>query len=314
MDYLVVITNNLIGWSNVNTGFLMALLTAVYVLATILIVYESRTNNRLMVMFEKDRVRPHVVFWVESEMQTHGKYFTAIDYIGKIRNEGKSTAHDIRVTTIPKLRARQGIDKEDENAYYTPAFLEETTSILVPNQTIVENIGPTKFLLEDNDDESLKFKIHINFSDVGGEKYSTEYDIDLSRNRNQMYREDSYAQAYFNLVEKVTDAAQSLESINRSLNQPDRSNMYIREDLELNDRQVELMRKIAEAERQLEKEGAIWILREVVGKTCISRTVDNFEIEVETHDIQTLCRSGHLRGQYSNGSLSFYVAPLAKNA
>lgn len=264
-------------------------------------------------MFEKDRVRPHVVFWVESDMQTHGKYFTAIDYIGKIRNEGASTAHDIRITTIPKLKARQGIDKEDENAYYTPTFLEEATSILVPNQTIVENIGPTKFLLEDNDDKSLKFKVHIEFSDVGGDKYSTEYDIDLSRNRNRMYREDSYAQAHFDLVEKVTDAAQSLESINRSLNQPDRSNMYIREDLELNDRQVELIRKIAEAEQQSEKQGAIWILREVIGKTSISRTVDDFEVEVETHDIQTLCRSGHLRGQYSDGTFWFYVAPSAKN-
>lgn len=169
-------------------------------------------------------------------------------------------------------------------------------------------------MLEDNDDESLKFKIHIEFSDVGGEKYSTEYNIDLSRNRNRMYREDSCAQAYFNLVEKVTDAAQSLKSINRSLNQPDRSKLYIREDLELNDRQVELIRKIAEAEQQSENKGAIWILREMIGKTSISRTIDDFEIEVETHDIQTLCRSGHLRGQYSDGTLWFYVGPSAKNA
>jgi hypothetical protein len=258
MDYLFEITKILVEWSNANTGFLMALLTAVYVIATILIVYESRRNNRLMLMIEKDRTRPHVVFWVESEMRTHGKYFNAIDYIGKIRNEGASTAHDIRITTIPKLRARQGIDKEGENAYYTPTFLEEITSILVPNQTIIENIGPTKFLLEDNDDESLKFKIQIEFSDVGGEKYSTEYDIDLSKNRNCFYTEDSYAKAYFNLVEKATDAAKSLERINRSLNQPDRSNMYIREDLELNDQQVELIRKIAEAEQQSERKGAIF--------------------------------------------------------
>lgn len=125
MDYLFEITKNMIAWSNANTGFLMALLTAVYVLATIWIVYESRKNNRLMVIFEKDRVRPHVVFWVESDMQAHGKYFTAIDYIGKIRNEGASTAHDIQITTIPKLRARQGIDKVGENAYSRLLFLKK---------------------------------------------------------------------------------------------------------------------------------------------------------------------------------------------
>ena len=39
---------------------------------------------------------------------------------------------------------------------------------------------------------------------------------------------------------------------------------------------------------------------------------DGFEIEVETHDVQTLCRSGHLRGHYSDGTLWFYVAPSAQ--
>lgn len=314
MASLLEVTRNVIEWSNSNTGFIMALLTAVYVIATIWIVYESRRNNRLMVLFEKDRKNPHVIFWVESEMQTHGEYFTSIDFIGKIRNEGASTAHNVQITTVPKLRARQGIESEGENAYFTPTFLEEKTSVLVPNQTIFENIGPTKFLLEDNDDQSLRFKIHIEFTDVSGKKYSTKYDIDLSRNRNRMYNEDSQAKAFFTLVEKVSDAATSLEKINTTLNQPDRSNVFVREDLELNEKQKKVLKDISKAEQQTNTIGNTWFLREVIGKTSICRTADNVELEVEAQDIQTFCRAGYLRGYYSDGTLWFYVAPSVNNA
>ena len=43
MEFITSVVN----WSNRNNGFLMAVLTAVYVLATILILRQSRKTNRL---------------------------------------------------------------------------------------------------------------------------------------------------------------------------------------------------------------------------------------------------------------------------
>jgi len=314
MSWFIDISGYLIGWCNENTGFLMALLTAVYVIATISIVIESQRSNRFAAKFEKDRNRPHVVFWIEADMRTNTKRFTNINFVGKIRNEGSTTAHNVRITTDPVIRARQGVGLGGENAYYTPTFLEAETSLLVPNQTITETIGPTKFLLEDNEDESLRFKVKIDFRDIGGESYSCEYEIDLSKSRNRMFSEDSQAKAYYDLVDRVTEISQSMEGIDRALNQPDRSNLFVRENLELNEQQIELVKEIAEAEEEAESKGSIWFLREQLGRTCITRKSDRMEIEVEAHDIQTLCRSGLLRGYYRNGTLYFYVGTSAKNA
>ncbi len=302
----------IIEWSNRNTGFLMALLTAVYVIATIWIVYESRRSNRLAALFEKDKNRPHVIFWIESEMQTHGQNFSMIEFVGKVRNEGASTAHDIKITSSPKLSARQDVDKK---IYYTPSFIENTTSILVPKQMLVEAIGPTKYLLEDNEDKNLKFDVLIEFCDMHGEKYSTNYKIDLSRNKSRMFTEDEQAKAYFNLVESVSNAASSLHEINETLNQPDRSNTFnVKIGLELNDRQAELLFRIVKAEVSAEKKGDIWHLSECIGKTSIRRMSagNEHELDVEAQDVQTLCQAGFLRGYYRNNILWFHVSPFAE--
>lgn len=306
----------LIAWANNNTGFLMAVLTAVYVIATIWIVYESRRNNRLMSLFEKDRIRPHVVFWIEAEMQTHGQYFSTIQFVGKVRNEGASTAHDVQIMTTPKLSARRSANKEDKNAYYTLSFLENSTSILVPKQMLIETIGPTEFLLKDNDENDLKFKVLIEYKDISGEKYSSAYFIDLSRNKNQLFAEDIQTKAFYKLVEKVESSAHSLKDINRTLNQPDRSNLFQKEaGLKLSDRQVKLLSDIVQADKESETVGEIWFLSEVVGRTSICKASPKRELEldVNTHDILALSQAGHIRGYYRDNIFWFYVTPSAES-
>ena len=305
----------IIAWANINTGFLMGVLTTVYVIATIWIVYESRRNNRLTALFEKDRSRPHIIFWIESEMRTHGEYYSSIEYVGKVRNEGASTAHDVKISTTPKLSARQGIDKEDKGAYYTPSFLENPTSVIVPKQMLVEAIGPTKFLLEDNNDSDLKFDVLIEYSDINEDKYSTEYKIDLSRNKGRMFTEDEQAKAFFNMIENVSNAAKSLEDINHTLNQPDRSNLFQKEaGLELNNHQSMLLKNIIQTEKESETEGGIWFLAETIGKTSIRKhsSKGELEIDAETQDIQALSQAGFLRGYYRENIFWFYVAPSAE--
>jgi hypothetical protein len=293
----------------------MAVLTTVYVIATIWIVYESRRNNRLTAKFEKDRSRPHVVFWVEAEMSTYGEHFTSIEYIGKVRNEGASTAHDVTISTTPKISARQGMDKDDQASFYTPSFLENPNSVITPKQLIVEKIGPTKFFLEDNDDSELRFSVLIKYKDINGSEYTTEYEIDLSRNKGRMFSEDEQAKAFFKLVKNIDDAANSLSEINRTLNQPDRSNLFQKDfDLTLSDDQQTLLQKNIRTEQESGTEGETWLLAETIGKTSIRQHTDKgeLEIEVKTKDIQTLSQAGLLRGYYKDNLFWFYVAPLPK--
>ncbi len=299
-----------IEWTNFNTGFLMANLTAVYVLATIWIVYETRRSNRLAANFEKDRVRPHVVFWVETQQETHGQFFSSISFVGKIRNEGASTAHDVSIITNPKIVARLSTEKGNEGLYYTPSFLEEPTSIIVSKQEIAEIIGPTKFLLEDNNKNNLVFETNIKYKDINGTQYSTSYKIDLSRNREKLFAENEQEKAFFKMVEDIGNSSIALDRINHTLNQPDRSNsFYVNENIDPSPKQLDLFYQIKSLEDQGASTGEQWILNEVIGRTYISQFLKDKEIELDVRiqDIHALIRAGYLQGYYQNNNLWFCV-------
>jgi hypothetical protein len=117
------------------------------------------------------------------------------------------------------------------------------------------------------------------------------------------------------MVEKVSDAANLLEDINHTLNQPDRSNLFRKEvGLELSQRQIDLLRRIVKADKGSEKQGDIWYLVEAIGKTSVYRASANSQIEldVDTQDIHALSQAGHIRGYYSNNTFYFYIAPSAE--
>jgi hypothetical protein len=71
----------LMNWLNQNQGFVMAMLTFVYVIATIVIAVLSVKSNRLaqqnvetIVELEKNRLRPYVIFNLSSSIRKRSMY------------------------------------------------------------------------------------------------------------------------------------------------------------------------------------------------------------------------------------------------
>lgn len=301
----------LIQWSNENTGFLMALLTAIYVFATIWIVVESRLSNRLNKKIQRDRNRPNIAIWIDAKHRTYNAYSSEIEYWIHMRNEGANTAHTINVSSKPALNPRRGLDADGNPILRVPAILQSPTSVLVPGQLVSEAIGPSKYMFEDHSDEELCFKLTITYSDIDGKKYTNEYDIDLAPQKSHFLDEDRQSKVTFELLDKVSEISKSLEGIHRVLNQPDRSHMFARWDnLELTPAQKELFEKLAEEDMKSKTPGHWWMLQEAIGSTTVfSLSESEQKFEVSAADVEALCQQGSLVGYYRNGMLLFRMAP-----
>ena len=97
---------DIIQWCNDNQGFLMALLTGVYVLATIVIAllgahanFISQKNIATLTELEQERSRPFVDVRLENDIP-----FLVLT----VSNHGQTPAYDVRITTTPRLRMLLG--------------------------------------------------------------------------------------------------------------------------------------------------------------------------------------------------------------
>lgn len=92
----------MIEWCNMNSGFVMAVLTFIYVVATIIVAALMVRANRLTahstntaVQLDKERSKPSVVF----ELLPDIPFFNL-----RIRNIGLTTAHNIKFHVSPEPR------------------------------------------------------------------------------------------------------------------------------------------------------------------------------------------------------------------
>lgn len=162
----------------------------------------------------------------------------------------------------------------------------------------------------------LRFQVSIEYKDINGEEYKTEYEIDFARNKGRMFSEDKQAKAFFKLIKNMESAAESLSDINRTLNQPDRSNLFQKDtELVLSSGQQRLLKNIVEVEKESGTEGETWLLAETIGKTIIRKHPDKGELELDVNikDIHVLSQAGLLRGYYRDNIFWFHVAPLSKS-
>jgi hypothetical protein len=104
--------SSLIQWFNANSGFAMALLTAVYVVATLVIVLQSRHTNKLQAEalrqseeIELARKRPYVALSLEFERDTASRYDSSICLYAHIRNYGAGAAINVLAVTDPPSKA-----------------------------------------------------------------------------------------------------------------------------------------------------------------------------------------------------------------
>ena len=154
-----------IDFLNQNAGAINAVLTLVYVVATIAIVYFTRKNISVLTALESERVRPQLYF----DLVTNGELLFA-----KLKNHGQSAAFDIEIQLEPKIvKGIGGNEKEDLK------LAAAKIAYLPPGKELEEFIDTySQFMVYYPD---LKFNGKLKYRDTDkNKKYSQEISIDLS--------------------------------------------------------------------------------------------------------------------------------------
>lgn len=162
----------MIDWLNANQGFALALLTALYVIATIVLVAVSVRSNRLhaentstIVELEKLRNRPIVLLKI---VITNHTFISVL-----LNNVGESTAFDVEVDIDPMLKRTEPI-AEDEQI----SFLHNRTLSLPPKAELKSLVAYVKQLKEKHPD--LTYEGKVRYKDKEDNHYSEPFRIDVS--------------------------------------------------------------------------------------------------------------------------------------
>jgi hypothetical protein len=194
---------NLITSLDRHSGSAMALLTLIYVVATLLLVYVGQRQLSQSVALERNRTRPVVVFELLVE-----HYFVHLS----IRNYGQSVARNIKITIEPELRILLGgkgfegvvIDPPDESDESIPLLKEGITS-LAPGREIKGEIGYIQRFQQHYSE--TKFTGWMRYESPDGTEYRDRFSADLlaTRRLGQIQRYD------------IHDVAEALRSVRSEL-------------------------------------------------------------------------------------------------
>ena len=153
----------------------MAILTAVYVVATIILVFVAQRQSSLTQQSldfaskaEKAKYRPYIVFDIV--------YEKVVAY-ARLRNSGASPAIDVRVSVSPRLKWN---DEHDGIG-----FIEKGVSFLAPGRELSQPFGWTGEFFKKYPD--LKFSGSISYKDSDGHTYSEGFSLDLSYLKGMTY-------------------------------------------------------------------------------------------------------------------------------
>jgi len=171
--------NQIILWTNANNGFLIALLTFVYVVATLAILLAMLKSNRLAsksiqqtAYLENQRLRPYLSFWLEPALDVKQKTYHCYAIL---KNSGRTIARDIEVITKPTLHTEKIWDRKKQK--YLPVMLRGKIDHLFPNQQMSDHLGFTASIYEAT--SPAIFKGSINYKDSQGTVYNENFVLDL---------------------------------------------------------------------------------------------------------------------------------------
>lgn len=187
-------------WLNQNQGFVMMILTFVYVAATIFIVGLSIKTSRLaqknldvVVQFEKSRLRPYVLFNISSSIVNRYTY-------ASIKNRGLSAAYNIRISIQPPLAHHY--DGQSPLTHRDILFLP-------PDEEITDAIDSSPAFHEKYPEPV--FAGTVEYADLEGNKYKEAFRIDLTFLKKRIYvREPSVGNELKHLNETLTAISKSL--------------------------------------------------------------------------------------------------------
>ncbi len=186
----------MIEWANLNNGFISALLTAIYVVATFAILFVMTRSNKLAhksleqaVELERARVRPYLYLTIKILAKRDNNDLIGLPYAYLLlKNYGKSQACNVRIEINPLLYSQPMIN--GKKIKKIPYFIENSTPNIAPEQILVDSLGFTQGIFEIY--EKPVFNGTIKYSDSLGKEYITQYSIDLA----VMSNTSSYDEAF----------------------------------------------------------------------------------------------------------------------
>lgn len=186
----------MVNWLNANQGFVMCLLTLVYVIATgIIVLYNRRTIEEMRVSREAES-RPYVFVYLDKDPRELCFYL-------RVRNYGKSGAKIQSVSITPNLNLPGGALPEN--------FLKNV--VLAPSQNL-------EFIVVGKKDETLKndYDIRVRYTSIGDvrKQYSDQYTLTV-RYVRQMGYTDIKRNNLSDEANALRNIASHLDSIRRKL-------------------------------------------------------------------------------------------------
>ena len=189
-----------INWTNSNQGFIMALLTLVYVGATLWLVGLARRQLRQATDLERSRTRPFVIF--DLVVEHHCVFAT-------VQNIGQTPARDVRIVVTPNVQCLlggEGSHPAQERALDI-AFVARGVAMLAPQRFIRALMGFWPRVKSAHPE--LRFEGTISYRGSDGTSYSEPFVADLSAHDGLLYRGSK----------DIEDVAKQLEAIARTFGQ-----------------------------------------------------------------------------------------------
>lgn len=171
-----------INWLNQNQGFVMAILTLVYVAATIVIAWLTLRMMRLgqqslaqALTLEKNRIRPYVLFNVVSDIEKRNT-------LAIVKNSGLTPAYNVRISITPKL-IHKGNSEERESA-----LTAHKINLLPAGQEITDNLGFSPHFYQQYPQPI--FSGTIEYEDSESKPYKESFNLDLTYLMKRIYIRD----------------------------------------------------------------------------------------------------------------------------
>jgi hypothetical protein len=191
---------SVVGWVNNIQGFVTAILTLVYVIATIAILAVmtranalSQRNIELLQDIEKSRLRPYVTFDIEVERGIAS---------GLLKNHGLSGARDVRINLEPK------VTELVNNRPQESALTRVPIGSLAPGRELREVIDASGGFLGQY--QSPIFRGDIHYRGATGTEYIDPLVVDLTVHQHLMWTDlPDYVIEAPKLEKAIRDAVQA---------------------------------------------------------------------------------------------------------
>jgi len=179
----------------------LAVLTGIYVLATIVLVLLSYRQFRFALALERQRNRPVVSI----DLQPDGPFLNLA-----VKNFGLTSAADVKIEVTPQIRAIHGkrADKSWEESKPIP-FLSNGIVMLPPGKEIKGLVGFRTHVRQHNPE--MIFRGTISYSDAPGRtKYFESFVIDLSAEEGLAHLQTRTLHDIAKTLDEVRDALHNL--------------------------------------------------------------------------------------------------------